>query len=163
MKKLFVCVSLMVGFLSVNAFAQEVGEEITEEELMRFATMEDSVMVFFEQKNDELMDMIRNHEDIGGAARYNEIRAAWGDSDKLDEIEITEEEKKAYGDIQEYMGTLSDEVREFKIELIKNEEVLGISTFNKVNNAMKENPEIKEKVDSLQAELKEQRASDDGV
>jgi len=164
MKKLRFLALLFVGFMSFSAFAQDEAEEITEEELMRFAVMEDSVMAFFEQKNDELIDLIRNNDVIDGAGRYNEIKAAWDDEDKLAEIEITDEEKTAYEEILAFMSSVQDEVREFKIDLIKNDEVLGVATFNKVNKAMKENPEIKEKVDTLQAELKEKRSSEeDGV
>jgi hypothetical protein len=163
MKKLRLLALLFVGFLSFNAFAQDGAEEITEEELMKFAVMEDSVMAFFEQKNNELIDLIRNNEVIDGAGRYNEIKAAWDNNDKLAEIELTDDERQAYEDILAFMSSVQDEVREFKIDLIKNDKVLGVATFNKVNKAMKENPEIKEKVDSLQAELKEKRAEDSDV
>lgn len=161
MKKLFVFAFLMLGWFGLsNVYAQdEAGEEeVTEEELMKFAVMEDSVMAFYEQKNEELIDMIRNNEVIDGAGRYNEIKAAWDDEEKLAEIEITEEEKAAYEEILAFMGSLSDEVRDLKIDLIKNDEVLGVATYNKVNKAIKENPEIKEKVDTLMAELKEKRS-----
>ncbi|MEX2593485.1 MAG: hypothetical protein WD426_11995 [Anditalea sp.] len=164
MKKLFVLAFLMAGLLNVSVYAQEdaeeAEEEITEEELIKFATMEDSVMAFYEMKNEELVDMIKNNEVID-AGRYNEIKAAWGDEEKLTEIEITPEEKTAYDEILSFMSSLSDEVRELKINLIKNDEILGISTYNKVNKAYKEDPEIKEKVDSLTTELKEKRTPTD--
>lgn len=162
MKKLRFLALLFVGFMSFSAFAQDEAEEITDEDLMKFAVMEDSVMAFYEKKNDELVEMIRNNEVIDGAARYNEIKAAWDNSDKMAEIEVTEEEKRAYEEILAFMGSLSEEVRDLKIELIKNDEVLGVATYNKVNKAIKENPEIKEKVDNLQAELKEKRTEDAG-
>ncbi|MEX0884531.1 MAG: hypothetical protein WDZ72_13760 [Cyclobacteriaceae bacterium] len=161
MKKLLVLAFLMFGMVGFNVFAQEgaeEAEEITEDELTKFAVMEDSVMAFYEQKNEELVEMIKNNENIDGAARYNEIKDAWEDEEKLAEIEITEVEKTAYEEILSFMGSLSEEVRNLKIELIKNDEVLGISTYNKVNKAMKEDPEIKEKVDSKMAELKEKRS-----
>jgi hypothetical protein len=158
MKTLFVSAFLMLSFVSVSVFAQEESEEVTDEEIAKFAVMEDSVMAFYEKKNEELIDMIRNNEVIEGAGRYNEIKAAWDDEEKLAEIEITEDEKAAYEEILVFMGSLGDEVRELKIELIKNDDILGVATFNKVNKAIKENPEVKEKVESLQAELKEKRS-----
>jgi hypothetical protein len=161
MKTLFVSAFLMLSFISVSVFAQEESEVVTDEEIEKFAVMEDSVMAFYEKKNEELVDMIRNNEVIEGAGRYNEIKAAWDDEEKLAEIEITEEEKGAYEEILAFMGSLGDEVRELKIELIKNDEILGVATFNKVNKAMKEDPEVKEKVESLQAELKQKRTSDE--
>ncbi|MFC4872016.1 hypothetical protein [Negadavirga shengliensis] len=163
MKKLIVLAFMMLASIGwSNVYAQdEAEEEVTEEEMMKFAVMEDSVMAFYEQKNEELIDMIRNNEVIDGAARYNEIKAAWDDEEKMAEIEVTEEEKAAYEEILAFMGSLSDEVRELKIDLIKNDEVIGVATYNKVNKAIKENPEVKEKVDSLMAELKEKRGGDD--
>lgn len=158
MKRLMVLAFLMVGLLNLNVYAQEEKEEeITEEELVKFATMEDSVMAFYEAKNEELVEMIKNNEVIDDAGRYNDIKAAWGNEEKLAEIELTPEEKKAYEDILTSMSALSDEVRELKISLIKNDEILGVATYNKVNKAYKEDPEVKEKVDSLTADLKAKR------
>lgn len=158
MKRLMVLAFLMVGLLNLNVYAQEEKEEeITEEELVKFATMEDSVMAFYEAKNEELVEMIKNNEVIDDAGRYNDIKAAWGNEEKLAEIELTPEEKTAYEDILASMSTLSDEVRELKISLIKNDEILGVATYNKVNKAYKEDPEVKEKVDSLTADLKAKR------
>ena len=163
MKKLMVMAFLMVGLFSVNSFAQEAeDEEITEEELMKFATMEDSVTAFYESKNEEVIEMIKNHEVIE-PGRYNEIKAAWGNEGKLSEISITDEEKTAYEGILTAMESVKEEVTELKVNLIKNDDVLGISTYNKVNKAYKENPEIKEKVDALTTELKEKRSSNEGV
>lgn len=161
MKTLFVSAFLMLSFISVGVFAQEESEIVTDEEIEKFAVMEDSVMAFYEKKNVELIEMIKNNEVIDGAARYNEIKGAWDNEEKLAEIEITESETAAYEEILAFMGSLGDEVRELKIELIKNDDILGVPTFNKVNKAMKEDPEVKEKVESLQAELKEKRTAED--
>jgi|SRR5690606_5388656 len=156
MKKLTLLAFLMIGLLSSNAYAQEAAEEITEEELMKFAAMEDSVTAFYEMKNEEIFEMIKNHEVIE-PARYNEIKAAWGNDAKLGEISITDEERAAYQGILDNMESVKQQVTELKVSLIKDEEVLGVPIYNKVNRAYKENPEIKEKVDSLTAELKEKR------
>jgi hypothetical protein len=156
MKKLTLLAFLMIGLLSSNAYAQEAAEEITEEELMKFAAMEDSVTAFYEMKNEEIFEMIKNHEVIE-PARYNEIKAAWGNDAKLGEISITDEERAAYQGILDSMESVKQQVTELKVSLIKDEEVLGVPIYNKVNRAYKENPEIKEKVDSLTAELKEKR------
>lgn len=163
MKKLMVMAFLMVGMLSVNSFAQEAAdEEITDAELLKYATMEDSVSAFYISKNEEVIEMIKNHEVIE-PGRYNEIKAAWGNEEKLSEISITDEEKTAYEGILAAMEAVKEEVTELKVNLIKNDEVLGVPTYNKVNKAYKENPEIKEKVDSLTTELKEKRSPGDEV
>jgi len=159
MKKLTLLAFLMIGLLSLNAYAQEAAEEITEEELMKFAAMEDSVTAFYEMKNEEIFEMIKNHEVIE-PARYNEIKSAWGNDAELEKISITTEERDAYQAILDSIEAVKQEVTELKVSLIKDDEVLGVPTYNKVNKAYKENPEVKEKVDSLTAELKEKRAGE---
>lgn len=159
MKKLTVLAFLMIGLLGVNSYAQEATDEITEEELTKFATMEDSVTAFYEMKNEEVIEMIKNHEVID-PGRYNEIKAAWGDDAKLGELNLAAEEKAAYQGILDSMDAVKGEVTELKVSLIKDDNVLGISTYNKVNKAYKEDPEIKEKVDALTTGLKEKRAAE---
>jgi hypothetical protein len=165
MKRLFVLAILLAGLLNLNAYAQTEGaasgDEITEEELEKFAAMEDSVMAFYEQKNEELVDMIKNNETIEGAGRYNEIKAAWGNEEKMEEINVTEEEKAAYQEILDFMESLAKEVTELKRGIIMDKELLGAATYNKINKAMKEDPEVKERVESKIAEKKEQRESGD--
>ncbi|WP_317174862.1 hypothetical protein [Pararhodonellum marinum] len=160
MKRLFILSFLLLGFFSVNVIAQDT-EEITDEELAKFAAMEDSVLAFYEMKNEELITMIKENEVIDGAGRYNDIKAAWGNEEKMAEIEVTEEEKTAYQEILDFMGSLSEEVRDLKVGLIKDEDVLGAATYNKINNAIKSNPEVKEKVDNLIAQLKTERTNED--
>src|SRR5690606_34686580 len=133
-------------------------EEITDEEITKFATMEDSVRAFHVMKNEGIIEMIKNHEVIS-PARYNDIKAAWGNEEKLAALELKPEEKEAYEGILSEMQAVVDEVRELKISLIKDDAYLGIPTYNKVNKAYDQNPEIKEKVDSLKAELAEKRSS----
>ena len=161
MKKLIVLAFLMIGLLGVNAHAQEAGEEgITEEELVKFAAMEDSVTAFYEMKNEEIIEMIKNHEVIE-PARYNDIKAAWGNEGKMAELTVTAEEKEAYQGILDEMEAVKKEVTDLKVSLIKDEEVLGVPTYNKVNKAYKEDPEVKEKIDSMTAELKEKRSGEE--
>ena len=159
MKKIVVLAFLVAGMFSVNAIAQET-EEITDEELRKYAAMEDSVTAFYVMKNEEVIEMIKNHEVIE-PGRYNEIKAAWEDEGKLAELEVTDEEKSAYEGILNAMAAVRDEVTELKINLIKDEDILGVPIYNKINKAYKEDPEIKEKVDKLIAELKEERESNE--
>jgi len=164
MKRLFVLAIMMAGLLNLNAFAQETAapsDEITDEELVRFAMMEDSVMAFYESKNAELVEMIKNNDEIDGAARYNEIKAAWGNEEKMAEANITPEEHAAYQEILDFTESLANEVRTLKTDLIMDKDYLGAGTYNKINKAMKEDPAVKERVDTKIAELRDQRANDD--
>lgn len=160
MKKVFVLLFLMLGFVSVKSMAQDEVEEVTEEEIMKFAAMEEAVAFYLQEKQVELVDMIKTDETIGGAGRYNEIKAAWGKEDKLTEINITEAEKEAFQKIQDFMDSLGEDVKNYKVGLIMDADVLGAGTYNKITKAMSADPSIKEKVDSQITELKEKRDSD---
>lgn len=162
MKKVSVLVILMIGMMQVNSYAQEAIEQVTEEEIMKFAIMEDSVANFLEEKQEELIEMIKGDSTLGGAARYNQIKSAWGKDDKLAEIKITEEEKAAFQNIQKFMDSLGDSVRNLKVEIISDPEFLGAATYNKIMKAKNADPSLNEKINSKITELKEKRASDDG-
>ena len=154
MKRLFVLAFLMLGIISVQSHAQEA-EELTEEEIVKYATMEAKVQGFIQEKQSTMEEMIKENEVIGGGARYNELKAAWGNEEKLSEIEATEEEKAAYAEIQNYIDSIGDEVKEFMTGLIKDQEVLGVATYNKVRRAMSADPSVKEKIDTLVTEIKQ--------
>jgi len=51
-------------------------------------------------------------------------------------------------------------VVEYKTGLIKDDTILGIATYNKVNKAIKEDPAAKEKMDGL---IKSLKTKDDGA
>lgn len=163
MKKVFVLAFFLLGIMSVNTMAQDAAEEVTDEEIQKFAAMEEAVANYLQEKQDQLVDMIKNDETIGGAARYNEIKSAWGNEDKLSEINLTEEEREAYQKIQDFMDSLSEDVKKFKVDMIMDAETLGAGTYNKIMKAMSADPSVKEKVDSLISELKAKRASDGEV
>lgn len=162
MKRLFVLAFLISGFINFNSFAQEATEEVTEEEILKFATMEESVANFLAEKQEELVEMIKGDSTLGGAGRYNEIKGAWGNDAKLAEIKITEEEKASYQKIQDFMDSLGEAVRNYKVEFIKDSEKLGAATYNKIMKAKSADPSLNEKINALITQLKEKRASDEG-
>lgn len=149
------------AFLGISSYAQEVAveEAVTEEEMTKFAKVEVMTSDFVEGKNKELVDMITNNEVLGGGARYNEIKPVWGDEAKMAEIKVTPEEKVAYQKVLDFMASMQAVVVEFKTELIKNDSILGVATYNKVNKAIKGDPSTKEKMDLLIESLK---VKDDG-
>ncbi|MCH7403229.1 hypothetical protein ACFOUP_09135 [Belliella kenyensis] len=155
MKRVFVLAFLMLGMISVQVNAQGDAEEVTVEEMEKFALMEAKFAKFIQNKQAEMEEMIKSNDIIeGGGARYNEIKAAWGNEEKLAEINVTEEEKAEFQRIQDFIASIGDDARQYKTDLIMDQEVLGAATYNKVNKAIKEDPEVKEKVDSLIAEYK---------
>jgi hypothetical protein len=156
MKKVVACAFLIAGLFSFSAFAQESADVVTEEDMKKYATMEVMVSAFTQEKQDKLVEMIKENEVIGGGARYNEIKAAWGKEDKLTEISVTDEERAAYSEIQSYIDSIGEEVKEYMISLIKDPEILGAATYNKVKKAMAD-PSIKSQIDGMIATLKSQK------
>ena len=152
MRKIWMFLALFMGY-SMFSVAQEA-EEVTDEDLAKFAKVEVMTSQYVEDKTEELKNMIINNEVIDGGARYNEIKAAWGDAAKEAEIELTDEERAAYKAIKDFQDSLQQSVVDYKTELIKDDEVLGVSIYNKVNGAIKEDPALKEKLDQMIEEMK---------
>ncbi|EKB49403.1 hypothetical protein [Cecembia lonarensis] len=161
MKKLFLLAFLMLGMISVQSYAQDESEELTEEEMVKYAAMEAKVQAFIKEKQTTMEEMIKENETLGGGARYNEIKGAWGNDEKLAEIEATEEEKEAFAEIQAYIDAIGDEVKEYMTGLIMDAEVLGAATYNKVRRAMNADPAVKEQINNLVAELQNQEEGDE--
>ncbi|MEB2775409.1 hypothetical protein SYJ56_08825 [Algoriphagus sp. D3-2-R+10] len=150
---LFACIVM-------SGFAQEATEEVTTEELTKFANMEVEFENFLNSRTEKMKSMILDNEIFQGGARYNEIKAAWGDEAKMTEAKVTPEEIAAYEEVQAFQDSQQDVLKEYKTDLIMNDSILGASTYNKVNGATKEDPALKEKLDSLIAELKAKQAAE---
>jgi len=161
MKKLFLLAFLMLGMISVQSYAQDESEELTEEEMVKYAAMEAKVQAFIKEKQTTMEEMIKENETLGGGARYNEIKGAWGNDEKLAEIEASEEEKEAFAEIQAYIDAIGDEVKEYMTGLIMDADVLGAATYNKVRRAMNADPAVKEQINNLVAELQNQEEGDE--
>jgi hypothetical protein len=161
MKKIWMFLFLF-GAFGMAGYAQETASEevVTDEDLKKFATVEVMTAEFVAKKTEELKNMILNNEVIDGGARYNEIKAAWGDAAKEAEINLTDAERAAYKAIKDFQDSLQQSVVDYKTELIKDDTVLGVSIYNKVNGAVKEDPALKEKLDNLVAEMKVKDAGD---
>lgn len=152
MKKVLLFGALF-AFLGLAAYAQDE-EKVTDEDLTKYANMEVEFSNFVNSRTDSLKSMILENDIFQGGARYNEIKAAWGDEAKMTEAKITDEEKAAYEEVQAFQASQQDVMKEFKTDLIMDEEVLGAGTYNKVLAATKEDPAVKEKLDTMIAEIK---------
>lgn len=138
---------MLFSMMGLTAYAQD--EAVTDEELAKFANVEVMTSNYVDAKTEELRNMILNNENIEGGARYNEIKAAWGDEAKMTEAKITDAEKVAYQAVQDFQNSLQESVKEYKTELIMDDTILGAGTYNKVNGAIKDDPALKEKLDSM--------------
>ncbi len=148
----------LFALVGISAFAQD--EAVTDEDLQKYANVEVMTSTYVDSKTEELRNMILNNEVIDGGARYNEIKAAWGDEAKMAEANVTEEEKAAFQAVKDFQDSLQDSVKEYKTELIMDAEVLGAGTYNKVLAATKADPAVKEKLDKMIAEMKAAQAAE---
>ncbi|KPQ19521.1 MAG: hypothetical protein HLUCCX10_02205 [Algoriphagus marincola HL-49] len=147
--------TFFVAFVAFMSFGQEATEgPVTDEELTQYATVEVMTSQYVEQKTEELRNMILNNEVIDGGARYNEIKAAWGDEAKMAEANVTDEEKAAYQAILDFQSGLQQSVVDYKTNLITDSDVISVSVYNKVLGAIKEDPAVKEKLDTMIEEMK---------
>lgn len=147
MKK-FMLFGIFFSILGLAAQAQDA-EAVTDEDLVKFANVEVMTSNYVDEKTEELRNMILNNEKIDGGARYNEIKAAWGDEVKMAEAKVTDEEKAAFQAVQDFQDSLQESVKTYKTELIMDDTILGAGTYNKVNSAIKEDPALKSKLDDM--------------
>jgi hypothetical protein len=149
---------LFVGFVSVSfGQVEEQTNEVTDEELQKFAMIEWKTLEFVEKKTEELKKLINKNEIIKGGARFNELKTAWGNSEKELAIAITDEEREAFKSIKFVQDSLQQSAVEFKADLIRDEQLLGINLYQKINSAIKINPVLQEKLDQMVLALKEKR------
>ncbi len=148
MMRKFMLFGIFFSILGLAAQAQDV-EAVTDEELAKFANVEVMTSNYVDEKTEVLRNMILNNEKIDGGARYNEIKAAWGDEAKMAEAKVTEEEKAAFQAVQDFQDSLQESVKEYKTALIMDDAILGAGTYNKVNGAIKDDPALKAKLDGL--------------
>lgn len=150
--------TLLMLLTSLTLRAQETEEkpnEVTDEELMAFAVMEDSVNLVKDLKTEEFNDLLKSHELMDGGRRYLEIKKVYGDEEKLAEAEVTEEELAAYDEIQLKYEAIAEAIKSYKINYIK--ETLGVSLYNKVNKAIKSDKEVKARLSAMLEEIKSKR------
>jgi hypothetical protein len=146
---------LMLGALlafSFVGFAQEASE-ITDEEMMKFAVVEDSINHTKALKTAEFNEALQSSELLNGGRLYVAIRDAKGDEAKLEELEVTEEIMAEYERIKTMYDAIAGDLVELKKSLVQDNDILGVSIYNKVMRAMREDAEFKGRVDALIAEL----------
>jgi|SRR5690606_2379018 len=143
--KLCLALFLMLGFQGV--FAQD---EVTEEELKKYAVVMDSIDNMKEDLIDSISAMVKNNEKVT-AARYNELSKIINDETKLAKAEAKPEEIEAIKGILKYKEEQTGKIQETFKSLAT--EYVGAAVYNKVKKALAENADTKAKYEALLAEL----------
>jgi hypothetical protein len=141
---------------SQRLFSQEVKPEIvlTDADWTKFAQVEVLTAAFLTQKEGELKTWVKAKQELGGGARFNQIKGAWGNSKKEVGIELTEKEKSAYQEYLAFQDSMQKMVVSYQAELIRDEKVLGLELYEHLSKAIRDDPSLKEKLVQEVARLK---------
>ncbi|MFC2185849.1 hypothetical protein [Peijinzhouia sedimentorum] len=152
---------LIMFFFTGVASAQDEVEEVTDEELRKYAIVEDSVQRVLKSKTADFNDALRDAELMNGGRRYVEIKGAGEDEAKLAELEVTEEEMAEYNGLRDMELAIMTDVTELKKSLVTNDEILGIPIYNKVNRLIKSDADVKARLDVIMAAVVAENADEE--
>ena len=153
----------LVGLLFWSVTQEVVAQEdttqvvLTDADWSKYAQIEVMTSKFMAEKTQELKDWISAKEGLGGGARYNQIKGAWGNAKKELAIALTEKEREAYQEALAFQNSMQQKVVAFQADLIRNEKLLGLKLFEQISKAIQENPSLKEKLVQEVAQLKKKK------
>ncbi|MEI9917604.1 MAG: hypothetical protein WDO14_02250 [Bacteroidota bacterium] len=139
-------IPIIVGafIITTNAFSQNIA--VTNDELIKYATVIDSVGRMQNTARHELGDMIRS-KGIMDLARYNALNKIINDPPQLEEAKATPEEiafvKEVNAKQEEEVGRIKSTYQELATNYVTPQ------VFNKVRKAIDTDPQIKKRYDSL--------------
>jgi hypothetical protein len=130
-----------------SAFAQD---QVTDEELKKYAVTMDSINDMKESLLEEIGTMVKENDKITNS-RYNELSKIMGDEAKLAEAKATPEEI-------EFMKQVADKKNEGTTEISQTfqamaKEYIGAASYNKVKKALTTDTSLKSKYESMLQEL----------
>jgi hypothetical protein len=146
---LFICSSHLV-------FAQEVKPEfvLTDADWTKYAQVEVLTSTFLTQKEEELKIWVKAKEELGGGARFNQIKSVWGNAKKETGIGLNEQERAAFQEYLTFQDSLQKMVVAYQAGLIRDEKVLGLELFEHISKVIRDDPSLKEKLVQEVARLK---------
>ena len=134
---------------------------LTDADWSKYAQIEVMTSKFMAEKTQELKDWITAKEGLGGGARYNQIKGAWGNAKKELAIALTDKERSAYQEVLAFQKSMQQKVIEFQADLIRDEKLLGVKLFEQISKAIQDNPTLKEKLVQEVARLKKLKKKKD--
>jgi hypothetical protein len=146
---IFICARQLV-------IAQEVKPEIvlTDADWTKYAQVEVLTSAFLTQKEEELKIWVKAKEELGGGARFNQIKSVWGNAKKETDIGLNDKERAAYKEYLTFQDSLQKMVVAYQVELIRDEKILGLELFEHISKVIRDDPSLKEKLVQEVARLK---------
>ena len=135
-------------FMTGMAIGQD--SEVTEEELIRYATAIDSINEMSASVRMMLSDLVKDSPGIT-PTRYNELSKIANDEAKLAQAKATPEEIAVLKEVADKKAEETARINETYQTLAK--EYVTPPVFNKVKKALAEEPELKVRYDSLITEM----------
>jgi hypothetical protein len=137
-------------------FAQEVKSEIvlTDADWTKYAKIEVMTSNFLAEKEEELKAWVKAKEELGGGARFNQIKSVWGNAKKEINIALTDKERAAYQEYLTIQDSMQKMIVEFQAKLIRDEKLLGIELFEHLSKVIRDDPSQKEKLVQEVARIK---------
>ena len=154
MKKVLLLMCLVAGMGLAKA-QDEVS--FTDEELTTYAT----VMVWAENEKERMTETYNgwiNNDETLEAARFVKIKSANGDSVKLQEIEVTDEELVAFEQIQVNYDSMTASFKEVYVGKIK--EDIGAALYNRLRKAMRSDADLKARYQAVYDGLMEDQSAE---
>jgi hypothetical protein len=149
MKLSFILLLAVCGF-ACPAFSQDDKAAVTDEELMKYAEVMDSVNEMTASVRIMLADMVKENDSIS-AARYNELSKIANDDAKLAEAKATPEEIAFVKRVAEKKNEETAKINETYQKMAK--EYVTVPVFNKVKKALASDDSLKTRYETLMVEL----------
>lgn len=137
MKKVLLIVCIIGGLGKVNAQDEAT---FTDEDLTKYAT----VMVWAEGEKSNMTDVYNgwiNSDETLEATRFVKIKSANGDSVKLQEFDVTNDEMIAFERIQMGYDSMTTSFKDIYVGKIKSD--IGAGLYNSLKKALKTNADVK--------------------
>ncbi|MDA0315642.1 MAG: hypothetical protein O2829_05165 [Bacteroidetes bacterium] len=153
-------VALLFWCSAQMVVAQEDSTEValTDADWTKYAQIEVLTSKFLSEKTKELKKWISEKEELGGGARYNQIKGVWGNVKKEIAIGLTEKEREAYQEVLAFQNSIQKMIITYQADLIRDEKLLGLKLFEQISKAIQDNPSLKEKLVQEVAQLKKKKS-----
>jgi hypothetical protein len=149
-----IAVFCMVTLLSFTAMAQD---EITDNELMRYAMMQEVVNYMKKDISVEINKMIKAQEGMTGK-RYQELSKTKGDEQMLAELEALEWEIKFLEQTDKFKADRIDAIKSTNTDLATKMVGNKGKTYKSIKEGLKEDESLKARYEAILAILKQPEA-----
>ena len=156
--KLF-SLAAFAAILSIGTAAAQSDQEISDEKITAYIIVMDSVDELSSQIQEDMGNRIKEHELLDGGRAYQTISSAKGDSVKLAEEGITDEQLAAYNEIMVEMENRKKELNEIFVTLVK--EKVGASEYNQIKKGLRSDQKLKDRYDAIAAEIEEEKSAEE--